>query len=78
MRVLELKPPSIGQLAVGAHFPTVISIAPEVRHTQACTCIKLLGPCFKTGQMKQATQAATMHTRTHPKGQVCQLAAAAS
>ena len=27
MHVLELKPPSSGQLAVGAHFPAVISIA---------------------------------------------------
>ena len=64
MHVLKLKPPSIGQLAVGAHFPTVISSTPKEIHTQACTCIRLLGPCFKTGQMKQATQAVTMHTDT--------------
>ena len=68
MHVLKLKPPSSGQLAVGAHFPTVISIAPKDIHTQACTCIRLLGPCFKTGQMKQATQAVTMHTHTQSEG----------
>ena len=43
---------SISRLQVPAH-PAITFIAHTgFRHLCACTCARLLGPCFKTGQMK--------------------------
>ena len=50
--MLKLKPLTINWLAVGAHIPIIIFIAPRMISSKTCTCFRLLGPCFKTGQMK--------------------------
>ena len=51
--MLKLKPLTINWLAIGAHIPMIIFIAPRMISSKTCTCFRLLGPCFKTGQMKR-------------------------
>ena len=50
--MLKLKPLTIDWLVVGAHIPPVIFIVPRNVNSSTRTCIRLLGPCFKTGQKK--------------------------
>ena len=49
--MLKLKPIIFDWLAVSAQIPTIIFFTPSSINPQTCTCIRLLGPCFKTGQM---------------------------
>ena len=60
--MLKLKPLTLDWLAVSAHIPTVIFIMPQKVNPQTCTCIRLLGPCCKTGQMKHQVEIAAKHT----------------
>ena len=50
--MLKHKPLTVDWLAISAHIPIVIFITPQMMTHRFAHEIRLLGPCFKTGQMK--------------------------